>query len=238
MCYPKSVVLKFLFKITSIITLSLIIASCGNVFKGKSEGIIEYEVSYPKMEEDNFMLDFMPTTMLLKFKDDNYITDLSAGMGMFKTNYMVKSDQREFIQLVKLINKKYACVLNEEAIYKSLAKQPKYKIEFTNNTKKILKFKCKEAIVTVDNEDKDQFKVYYTDKINIEDPNWCTSFAPIKGVMLEYQYEKYNVHMKLTATNVEFTDVLDEEFNIPEEYEHLSEKEIDYEMNEIFKSFE
>ena len=143
------------------------------------------------MDKKNFMLDFMPKKMTLKFKDNKYKTSLVAGMGMFKTNFIIDPDENEFSQLVKLINKKYILTLKDDEINKSISQLPAFHIEQTGETKKILNYICEKAIVTVDNEANDAFTVYYTDKIEIENPNWSNQFKGINGVMLEYQYEKY-----------------------------------------------
>jgi len=189
------------------------------------------------MDKHNLMFDFMPKKMVLKFKDNNYTTSLSAGMGMFKTNFIVNQEADEFSQLVKLINKKYILTLKGDEINQSLSKLPKFNIEQTGETKEILGYMCKKAIVTIDNNSNDAFTVFYTDKINIENPNWNNQFKGIDGVMLEYQYEKYDICMRFKAKSIKFTEIKDSEFAIDEKYENISEIEMDKEMQEIFDSF-
>ncbi len=232
----STIFLKKLSYITLLFGLFLL-AACGEKPIGTSEGTITYKVTYPKMAKDNFMLDFMPTKMTLKFKDNIYKTSLSAGMGMFKTNFICDKDDDKFVQTVKLINKKYALELEGDDIFKSLAHHAAYHIEFLNEPKKILGYTCNKAIITIDNKTNDAFTVYYTDQINIDDPNWCNQFSPIKGVMLEYQYEKYNMCMRFTATKIKFERIKDEEFDIPHGYEKVDEKRMDKEMTDIFNSF-
>jgi GLPGLI family protein len=211
--------------------------SCGNGSSNKTEGIILYKVTYPKMDKHNLMFDFMPNKMVMKFKDHKYTTDLSAGMGMFKTNFIVDKEADTFSQLVKLINKKYVLTLKGNAISASTALLPKLNIEFTDETKKILGYNCKKAIITIDNDEKEVFTVFYTNEIAIESPNWCNQFKDIDGVMLEYQYEKYDVTMRLKAQSIKFTKIDDSEFEISDEYENISEEKMDMEMKEIFDSF-
>ena len=221
--------------LVTIIFLSLL--SCGGDVDNNTEGIIAYNVTYPKMDKHNLMFDFMPKKMVLKFKDDKYKTSLSAGMGMFKTNFIVDQEADSYSQMVKLINKKYILTLEGTEINESLSHMPAFHIEHTGETKKILNYVCKKAIITVDNESNDAFTVYYTNKIQLNDPNWNNQFKGINGVMLEYQYEKYGICMKFEAKNIKFTEIEDSEFEIDEKYEHVSEVEMDKEMQEIFNSF-
>ena len=221
-----------------IIIVSISLLSCGGNSSDKTQGIIAYSVTYPKMDKHNLMFDFMPKKMVLKFKDNNYTTSLSAGMGMFKTNFIVNQEENEFSQLVKLINKKYILTLKGDEISESINKLPAFHIEHTGETKKILNYVCEKVIVTVNNEANDAFTVYYTDKIQIENPNWSNQFKDINGVMLEYQYEKYGICMRFKAKNIKFTEIDDSEFEIDEKYEHISEIEMNKEMQEIFDSFQ
>lgn len=54
--------------------LIALIGGCGKKFSSNSEGVIEFEVTYPKMDPSHFMLDFLPnrwnndlkTTLLLQ----------------------------------------------------------------------------------------------------------------------------------------------------------------------------
>jgi len=220
-----------------IILIPFILFSCKQESKKKSEGTITYKVSYPKMGKDNFMLDFMPKKMTMKFREDKYITNLSAGFGMFKTNFICDKDANKFSQLVKLIDKKYILDLEGEAIQESINKLPKFNVEFTSDTKKILGYKCKKAIVKIENNEQESFTVFYTNDINIETPNWCNQFQEIDAVLLEYQYEKYDITMRFEATEIKFEKLQDSEFEVSTDYELISETDMNKEMQEIFDSF-
>lgn len=237
MLYAKKLVLNKLLNLIFLIIITFAFEGCGDGVSNQTEGVIEYKVSYPKMEKDNFMRDFMPDKMHVKFKNNTYSNSLTAGMGMFKSSFICSKENSEYIQLVKLINKKYALQLDGDGISKSMASKPAYTIEFTDEVKEIIGYHCNKAIVNVNNEAKDAFTVYYTDKINIETPNWCNEFVEIPGVMLEYQYEKYGVCMRFTANKIEFKKVDDEDFLLPSGYKLISEPEMDKEMQEIFDSF-
>jgi len=224
-------------RLTIVLFSILLTYSCGDQLSTKSQGEIHYKVTYPKMDKENFMRDFMPEKMMLTFKDDKYMTTLSAGMGMFKINFLFDLPNKELTQMVKLINKKYFLKLNNEEIAASISKQPKFSIEFMDETKTILGYKCKQALITINNGLNDVFTVAYTDEINVKTPNWPNQFSIINGILLEYQYEKYGVCMRFTANKIHFKKIKDSEFEIPEDYSRLNEAEMDKEMQEIFDSF-
>jgi len=226
-------------KILKIIVVAqlILLFSCGEKIQSNTEGIIEYKVSYPKMDETDFMFDFMPKSMTMKFKDDTYMTNLSAGMGYFKANFICNKEDNKFVQLVKLWDKKYSMELEGGAIAVSMDQMPKFNVEFTEEHKKILNYTCKKAIITIDDGSNDAFSVYYTDQIDIATPNWCNQFVGINGVLLEYQYEMHNVCMRFTATDIVFEEINNEEFIIPEDYVPLTENEMNKTMASTFSSF-
>ena len=217
--------------------IAIILAGCGGKSTGKSEGIITYKVSYPKMDKKNFMLDFMPKKMVLKFKDNKYKTSLSAGMGMFQTKFIIDPEEHQFSQLVKLIDKKYSLTMEGDELTASINQLPSYTVEPTGETKNILNYMTNKAIITVDNEANDAFTVFYTDRIEIENPNSTNQFKDIPGVLLEYQYEKYGICMRFNATKIEFKEIEDAEFELDKEYLAIPETQMNHEMQEIFDSF-
>ena len=59
------------------------------------KGVITYKIEYPGISEDNVMFDLMPRRMEMSFKDDNYRTDIIAGMGLFKTSIISEADNNQ-----------------------------------------------------------------------------------------------------------------------------------------------
>lgn len=214
------------------------VISCGGKYEGQSEGEIHFDVSYPKLDKDNFMKDFLPKKMLLKFKDDRVSNTLSAGMGMFQFGMISDIENQQLVRTAKLINKKYALNLHNEEVFNALNKEAAYDIQFTDETKKILGFDCKKIVVTIKDGSNDTFSAYYTDKINIENPNWFNQYSPVKGVLLEYEYEKYDMRMHMVATKIHFKELEENAFEVSEKYLDINEEKMDKEMVELFGSFQ
>ena len=58
--------------------------------------------------------------------------------------------------------------------------------------------------------------------IEINDPNWCTPFKSIPGVLMEYRVERFNVIMHFTAVEVQKAKIEDSEFFVPKKYKEIS----------------
>jgi len=104
------------------------------------------------------------------------------------------------------------------------------KIELTDETKEIAGYNCKKANITWKG---NKFEIFYTDEISIEDPNWNNPFPEIEGILLEYQYEMFEIKTRVTATKVSKEEVPDSEFEIPEGYEKVSKKEMEAVINDL-----
>lgn len=227
----------YLFFFAAIFTV--ILDGCkGGLFDRRiSEGIIEYEVSYPSIDPDDMLAGLMPTAMSMKFKNNQFNAELSAGMGMFKTNFISNSNDYFLINSVKLINKKYATKLDKKAVEKMNEKYSKFYISKLDEKKEIAGYNCKKALVVFDDVANESFYVYYTDEINIANPNWSNIFKDIDGVLLEYQMERYGIMMKFTAKTVTKTKLEDAEFQLTSDYENLTLTDLEKEINAIFDTF-
>lgn len=179
------------------------------------------------------MAGLLPREMILKFKNDKTIGELSAGMGVFKTALIANPETRMVHQLLKIMSKKYVLELDSNEIRDLYGQLPEMKVHFTDETREIAGYKCHKAIVTFKNNIKEEFSIFYTNDIGIKDSNWCTPFNEIGGVLLEYHVRKYNYDMKLTATKVSRAEIDDVDFNVPADYEQISQDE----MDKIFEGF-
>ena len=115
-----------------------------------------------------------------------------------------------------------------------LSKIPPHKITFGTQEKTIAGYKCKNATVKVLHKTKPYtIEVWYTDEIKVSNPNWCTPYKEIKGMLMEYQVEKLDVVMKFTATKVEMTEFTPEEFTLPEGYKKISYQEMEESLQQL-----
>ncbi|MBL4624132.1 MAG: hypothetical protein JKY42_03190 [Flavobacteriales bacterium] len=210
----------------------------GSIFHPKlAEGEIEYDVTYPVMDPGNIMADFMPKTMTLKFRSNKFITELSAGMGMFRTNFVGDCETHKMTHLVKMVNKKYAAEYDDSSIDILNKAYSDFTIVETNTTKTIAGYECKKTWIIFTDVSMPSFELYYTSDISIKDPNWSLPFKSIDGVLMEYDMKRNGIIMRLTATSVTKMDVEDEAFIVPEEYEDVTIEAMEKELDKLFETF-
>jgi len=207
----------------------LFAASCGQTDeKFISEGVIEYDAKV--VDESNPMASLAPNKMLVKFKNNYSVAEMSAGMGLFATSFISNPEEKKLIQLVKLLNKKFSLVQNEAEIKKENLSYP-VDVKLVEGTKVIAGYNCKKAHVKLEDEyGVNEFDIYYTTELDIKDPNFANPYSMIDGVLMEYQLKKFGLEMRFTAKVVKNESIDDITFELPADYKKISQAE----MNELF----
>jgi GLPGLI family protein len=213
-----------------VISISLIVSalffSCSPNANPKfiSEGIIEYKAS--PVDPDNAMAALAPSKMTMKFKENFMEAEMTAGMGLFATSFISDPAKKQFIQLVKLINQKFALVIGGDSVKKEVDADPKPIIEMTNDKKLIAGYNCTRAKITYADKSLAGFDVWYTKELNIQNPNWSTPFHDIDGVLLEYQLKRYGLELRFTCTSVSKASIDESLFQLPSDYKIITSKEM------------
>ncbi len=198
------------------------------------EGVIVYELTYPQFTEDNIFTSMFPSEMTFKFKDNDTKSELKTSMAVFSTAILAEHDKRTLTHLVRIASKYSGLVMDSAQIMKEYGKAPEgMQIVPTDQTKVIAGFDCAHARVTFENDSTADFDLYYTDRIAIDNPNWCTPFHEIKGVLMEARVNKFNIDMHMVAKSVTRQEFSEDEFKVTQKYQPISVEE----MADIFQSF-
>ena len=197
--------------------------SCNENSGSVSEGVITYDISYPRPIEDRWMERLMPTEMEMQFKNNNINTELTFGLGMIKIGYITNTQDKHLHEMLKFMKNRKVSHRGIKQVDDLIAEIPSHKINMLPDTKSIAGFLCHKAEVSVDSpEDPYTYDLWYTEDIEINDPNWCTPFKSIPGVLMEYRVERFNVIMHFTAVEVQKAKIEDSEFFVPKKYKEIS----------------
>ncbi|MFN4852980.1 MAG: hypothetical protein ACK5JC_01025 [Bacteroidota bacterium] len=195
---------------------------------GTDQGVIEYKLEVIENNNPIMSTDMLPGTMTTRFKDNNMSQELSAGMGMFSTSFISDFNHKTIAQTLSMLGKQYACKVDSSGLPELISKEPKLTFQFVEGSKIIAGYNCKKALVRPENGT--AYEIYYTDEISIENPNFYNAYAPVKGVLMDFQVTRYNIRMHLTASKVTSESVSDELFTLNAQAKMVS---ID-EMNSYF----
>ncbi|MBL4585968.1 MAG: DUF4412 domain-containing protein [Flavobacteriales bacterium] len=225
---------------TIFIALTLLLSGCGDDAETTvqttvvKEGKIIYKLSYPKFAEDNLFTSMFPREMSYKFKDNNTKNELKTKMAIFSTSLLANNSEKTITHLVRIASKYSGVVLDSAEIMEEYGKKPEgMTITPTDSIKQIAGYSCKHAAVTFADDPSRNFSIFYTTDIAIKDPNWCTPFYEIKGVLMEATVNKFNLDMHMIASSVVAEEYPEEDFIITQEFEPITVEE----MADIFQSF-
>lgn len=202
------------------------------------EGVIEYQVTFPYLEdENNMMASLLPDKMLMHFKPEQYSTELATIGGLFKNRFVSDQSEKTLIHQLKIFKKKLDTEYDETGVRRQLQTMPQLTIIETNEIDTVAGFRCKKAIGIFDHISLPEMVIYYTDEIKIDNPNWCTQFYPIDGVMLQYEVEQLGIRMRFRALSVQSLEVTDAQLEPEEGYERVSTDRLQVEIEQLLTSF-
>ena len=204
------------------LAVSFLFLSAGT-FAKDFKGVITYKVTVTGSEVTDEVRAMMPKTMVMTVKDGKSRTEMVMGMG--KTVVIANAEDKTSVVLLDMMGQKMAIKSTMEDIQKELDEAPEYTVEKTSETKTILDYTCKKAIIR--SSEGTEIIVYYTDELGtgatyFDDPQ----FKEIDGLMLEFEIPEQGMNMKFTAINVEKKNVSDTEFDIPDGYQVKTREEM------------
>lgn len=212
------------------IVLGLLLNSCGEekeFRKDVDQGIIEYKVTYPDLDSSDIMLEMLPDKMIMKFKKDKFISNMSAGAGLIEMGIMVDGGERKMYNLVKIFGDRYVLELSGEDVKQMTDVLPPFQLRPLDEPTIIADAKCEKVLLDFGISKSESYIFYYTHEVAVKDPNWYTPYNEIDGVLLDYRIENYNMHMRLRATKIIPQEIDDSEFVIDDRYQSLNKEEFD-----------
>lgn len=234
---------RFLLKLVVILCLGfgVLALSCSrfNAFDQRlREGVIEYSVTFPYLDDSNSMMaSLLPDKMYLHFKRDRFSSELATVGGLFKNRFVSDQNEMQLVHQMKIFKKKLESGYDETSVHRQLMNMPNLTIIETNEVDSIAGYACKKAIGIYDHIALPEMIIYYTDEINVDSPNWCTQFHPIKGVLMQYEIEQFGIRMRFRANTVQAVEVDSEKLGPEPGYDRVSPDQLQVEIEELLNSF-
>jgi len=226
-----------------ILIMILIIAACNKLSSGSfvgniSEGIIEYKISFPEMGSESLTATLLPEVMTFAFKENSFASYFEAAGGVFKNRIIADRKEKKVEHQLKVFRKKVKVVLDETEVLQMLAGYPKMTVIETGVIDTIAGYPCKKALIVFDDVEAKHIEVYYTENIKMENPNWCTQYHDIPGVLMAYEIVEFGIRMRLEAISVKNEKVLPELLNPQDDFTPISKESMDIELAQLVETFE
>ncbi len=196
------------------------------------EGEIEFEIKYLDDARSNPIILLLPRKMITQFKNNSTYSIIEGFM--FRLNYITNYKQGKNATLFQIVDQKYMYLTDTASTPFGYNKNNKAKIIYTDKEKKIAGLDCKHAIAIFPNL-QDTVELYYTNQINVKNPNSNNPYKEIKGVLLEFSVKMTGIHMQFIAKKVSKKDINSALFEIPTGYNLVTKEEMEHIVNEFNK---
>lgn len=212
-------------KAFNLLTVALLFALLSGFVPGKEfTGTIVYNITYDNENMDPQMASFLPKTMKMTIKAPMSRSEISMGMGT--TVSIFNADDSTGVNLMDMMGQKLAVRVSASEINKEIAKAGDVAVEKIDETKEILGYTCKKAVVRL-NDQGEELTVYYTQELTTGmSSSSIPIFKDIDGLMLEFSMVQNGMNMHFTAVSIDKKKVSDSEFEVPEGYEEISQEEL------------
>lgn len=233
-----------MFQQTSKLLIVILLASpvwsgCGThlLDSRTGEGTIEYELTFPDQDPDDIMAGMLPERTVLSFSKDRQSTELSAGMGIFRTTLVTDDKEKCIDYHLSLMSKRLVAHLLPRDLTLFNKTSGNATILFTEDTDTIAGYPCRRALAVFDNIDEPEIEIWYTDRIDLKDPNWFGPFAQVPGVLLRYEIVQYGMRMRLNAVAITPGKVDQAKFNVKENFQKVGPDVLHQELAEVLSTF-
>lgn len=202
-----------------------------------AEGVIEYALSFPDYDPNGIMAGMLPERTTVSFADGKQVAELSAGMGIFRTTMVVDGVQKALDYHLSMMSKKMVAHLQprDMGLFNQESGTPT--IIYTQDRDTIAGYPCKRAIAIFDRIEHAETELWYTDQIELQNPNWFGPFAEIPGVLLRYDVVQYGMRMRLDALSVQPGEVDPAKFSVKDDFDKVQPEVLHHELAEVLGTF-
>lgn len=181
-------------------------------------------------------VNMLPTDMTLLFKGDKYKVEINSGLNTIKMGFVSDGSQKKLDYFLKIINQRFISRFNAKGIRHLNQRFPAYRLIPTENQRIIAGYTCREYRVHFFSNFAPDYTLYAAENINIKDPNWCTPYPKVDGLMFSYRLQFEGLVMHLEARKVIKKLVKDGEFSLPTDHKIITNPQIVRRMEELFSS--
>lgn len=221
----------------SILHLSAVItiAACsctGRGFRTINQGEIHYDVSY----SGNITLmprELMPKNLVVSFKNDNIIYELISPFGNSGITNLSNPSKSIYDTYLSMFTLRYFYPASPGELYPGFEAMEGIEIHKTAKTAEICGFDCKNAEVTFPFDRSKIYNVWYTNDIQVKNPNASTPYNQIDGVLLSFFFFIGHSEFHFVAENVYRKQIPDNMFERKEKFVKVSKHDINKFINKM-----
>ena len=219
--------MKFKSSFILILLVALSFWSCkksGN--RDIDQGEIYFNIEY-KGKLMGFHKELMPKQMVVSFKDDKILFDITSNIGNSGIKFLSNPDLDISDLYSSLLSYKYYYSAKPGESMPGFSAMEGIEVSKTNRTIDICGYHCQIAEVTFPADRNVVYEVWYTKEIDVDNPNSATPFEEIDGVVMKFFFLIGGIEMHFTAENVYSKEIDDNIFLRRKDYKPATKEGMD-----------
>ena len=189
------------------------------------EGEIHYNVNYLG-HITHMPKELMPRNLIFSFKNDKVIYQLISPVGNSGITNLCNPAKDVYDTYLSMFTIRYYYQSKPGEWYPGFEEMKGIEISKTSKTREICGFECKNAEVTFPADRSKIYNVWYTEDIDVKNPNASTPFEKIDGVLLSFFFFIGRSELVFEAENVYRKDIPDQTFERKEKFVRVSKSAI------------
>jgi len=185
---------------------------------------IGYAGSMPK--------EVLPKNVIVSFKKDKVLFEMT-GIGNSGIVNLSNPEKGIYDTYYSLFSYKYFYAADAGEIYPGFEAMEGMVLNKTSKTAIICGFNCNNYEATFPSKSDKVYDVWYTDEINVDNPNAFNPFNEIEGVLMSFFFFLGPSEMRFEAETVYKKEIPDETFDRRDEFTRVSREDITTLMNKM-----
>lgn len=213
--------------------LAIFLLSCKSQPKNIKSAALTYDITFPEIDKEKKPITSMllPKKQKFLFKDSRFLTHIKKAT--FELKILSETTEPTFYSEFYFNNIQHTHLKGEQ-LNTLKASLPEYEVNLTDERDTLKGLSIKKAIVKY--EDFGTIDVWYTEDFTIQDPNWCTPYKEIPGVLIDYVIYQFGVRMNLKLAAWEEKEISDSLLTINPKGSELTFDAFQKEMGGLFKN--
>jgi hypothetical protein len=213
--------------------LLLICVNCRRDSTDGESGQIRFAITYEQDRVGGYSTTVLPKEMVMAYSGDMVRNTIEGGLGFFQLVHVSDLRYDQHTTWLRFIDKKYIYEGERKETPCCFGMLAGMQLDFTDESKEIAGLPCKKVVASFPPNTLDPFDIWYTEQIELDNPNANTPFMDIPGVLLEFNTFMGNANMHVVATQYEKLKIPDKQFLPPKNHRSVSKEEMETILNAL-----
>jgi hypothetical protein len=192
--------------------------------KNIRQGEIHYNIDY--IGNMGVPKELLPQNMVVSFKDDKILFEMVSAFGNSGIMNLSNPEKGIFDTYFSLFTMKYYYAAAPGESFPGFDSMTGMEMKKTSKTAVLCGYNCKNAEITFPSNRERVIQIWYTNEIDVKNPNGGTPFYKIDGVLMSFFFFMGPAELHFNAESVFPKEISDETFDRRPKFTRVSREEI------------